>query len=303
MKVHIGVKSDPIESRYSFEWLFGLMREHGIHRLQYGSSTVTLLADDEYFRALRRSAESYDIRISSMFSSIREFGGFASGDPLLQAATRRMWERMIRVASLLGAESTGSNGSITFRDKTDLKEAGVRQFLANAKELMVVARKAGLSALTTEPMSCTWEFPSTPSEIHRLTGELGPAHAASPDTTVPFLLCSDISHGIADESRQVTHDNWNLFEMQVPWMWEFHFKNTDAIFNSTFGFSEEERARGIVDLDRLKAVLERNADRFPCKELVGYLEISGPKTGRDYTDGHLGEMLGASLDALRRTFG
>ena len=71
MKVQLGVKSDPIESRYSFDWLFGLMREHGVHRLQYGSSTVTLLADDEYFKALRRTAERYDIRISSMFSSIR----------------------------------------------------------------------------------------------------------------------------------------------------------------------------------------------------------------------------------------
>jgi ribulose-phosphate 3-epimerase len=302
MTVHIGVKSDPIESRYSFDWLFGLMREHGIRFLQYGSSTVTLVADDEYFRSLRRSAEKYDVRISSMFSSIREFGGFASGDPLLQAATRRLWERMIRVASLLGAQSTGSNGSITLRDKPELKEAGVRQLIANAKELMVVARKAGLKALTTEPMSSMWEFPSTPSEIHRLETELGSFHDANPDTTVPFLLCGDISHGIADEQRRVTHDNWNLFEMQVPWMWEFHFKNTDSIFNSTFGFSDEERARGIVDLDRLQALFERNADRFPCRELVGYLEIGGPKTGRDYSDSHLGEMLGSSLDALRKIF-
>ena len=61
------------------------------------------------------------------------------------------------------------------------------------------------------------------------------------------------------------HDNWSLFEMQVPWMREFHFKNTDSIFNSTFGFGPEERGRGIVDLARLKAVIDANAGRFPVR--------------------------------------
>jgi len=98
------------------------------------------------------------------------------------------------------------------------------------------------------------------------------------------------------------HDNWSLFEMEIPWMWEFHFKNTDAIFNSTFGFDPEERARGIVDLARLKKLIDSNRGRFPNPELTGYLEISGPKTGREYTDRHLEGMLVRSLEALKDVF-
>lgn len=303
MRVLVGLKSDPIESRYSFDWLFGLMREHGIQRLQYGSSMATLLADEEYFVTLRRTAERQGILITSLFTATREFGGFASGDARLQGATRRLWERLIRVASLLGAQSAGTNASLTFRDKPELKEEGIRLFLANARELMVVARKAGLQALITEPMSCTWEFPSTPHEIERFVRELEPFHQDHPDTTVPALFCGDISHGVANEARAVIHDNWELFESQIPWMWEFHFKNTDAIFNATFGFGAEDRERGIIDLARLKALIARNAHRFPrAEEIVGYLEISGPKVGRDYTDQHLGRMLGESLEALRKEF-
>ena len=44
--------------------------------------------------------------------------------------------------------------------------------------------------------------------------------------------------------------------------------------------SADEQARGIVDLARLKELIERNADRFPARELTGYLEINGPKIGQ-----------------------
>ncbi len=38
MSVRLGVKSDPIETRYSFDWLFGIMAEFDVHNLQLGSS-------------------------------------------------------------------------------------------------------------------------------------------------------------------------------------------------------------------------------------------------------------------------
>ena len=303
MKVHLGVKSDPIESRYTFDWLFGIMKDCGVDRLQYGSSLSTFAADDEHFRALRAKAEKKGIRIASLFTSHREIGGFSSGDPSLEAVTLRQWERIMHVASLLGADSAGSNANLTPRDRPEMKDTGIRRFLEAARDLMKQARRKGLKALTIEPMSSLWEFPSTPEEILLMTGELDGFHAANPGTTVPVYLCSDISHGVADENRRVVHDNWSLFEMQVPWMWEFHFKNTDEIFNATFGFSPEETARGIVDLARLAALIQRNAGRFPTAELTGYLEISGPKVGRDYADVHLERMLVESLTAIRRHFG
>jgi len=301
MKFFVGVKSDPIESRYSFEWLFDLMAGCGVHRLQMGSSSPVYFAGDEYFRGLRRTAEKKGIRITSMFSSHRDLG-FGHRDPLLDDSTRRGWERMIHVCSLVGAQSVGSNACLVMRDQPDTREPGLRTFITQMKELLAVARRQGLEALTVEPMSSVYELPSTPEEIRMLCQELGAWHAAHADTSVPLQLCGDISHGLADADGKVTHDNWSLFQMQVPWMREFHFKNTDAIFNSTFGFGPEERKRGIVDLQRFRTLLCSSASRFPCPELTGYLEIAGPKVGREYADRHLERMLVESLQALTAVF-
>ena len=301
MTVNLGVKSDPIESRYSFEWLFDLMAGLDVRRLQLGSSFPVFHAEDDYLRGLRRSAERRGIRITSLFSSHRELGGFASGDPLLERATRRGWERLIHVAALVGAEAAGSNAFIVLRDQPRLRERGIACFVEHMKGLLRAARSAGLKALTVEPMSSVWEYPSTPDEVRELAAAVDPWVAATPEAA-PLLLCADISHGVADAEGRVLHDNWSLFEMEIPWMWEFHIKNTDAIFNATFGFGPEERARGIVDLGRLKDLVDRNAARFPAAEVTGYLEIGGPKTGREYTDRHLERMLVESLRAVKSVF-
>jgi hypothetical protein len=303
MRVHLGVKSDPIESRYSFDWLFGIMNDCGVDRLQYGSSIATLVADDEYLRGLRRRAEKRGIRIESLFSCIREFGGFGSGDPALARATIRYWRALIHAAAVLGASSAGTNASVTLRDRPAGRDEGIARFFAEAPGLMAYARAEGLAAVTTEPMSSVWEYPSTPDELTGLGGRLAEVHAASPATTVPFFFCGDITHGVADRDGKVVHDNWSLFQTAIPWMCEFHFKNTDAIFNSTFGFGPEERKKGIVDLARLAGMIGDNAARFPVTEITGYLEIGGPKVGRDYSDPHLGKALAESLAALKEHFG
>jgi len=301
VNLFLGVKSDPIESRYSFEWLFDLMIGCGVHRLQMGSSSPVYFAGDDYFRGLRHAAEKKGIRITSMFSSHRDLG-FAHRDPLLDDSTRRGWERMIHVCSLVGAESVGSNACLVMRDQPETREPGLRAFSRHMKELLVIARNKGLNALTIEPMSSRYELPSTPEEVRGMCEELDAYHAGHPSTTVPLRLCGDISHGIADADGRVLHDNWSLFEMQIPWMREFHFKNTDAIFNATFGFGPEERSRGIIDLPRLKRLLCTNAGRFPGAEVTGYLEIAGPKIGREYADRHLERMLVESLQALNAVF-
>jgi sugar phosphate isomerase/epimerase len=301
MTLHLGVKSDPIESRYSFDWLFDLMNGCGVHRLQMGTSFPVFFAAEEHFRGLRRAAESRGIRITSMFTSHRELG-FAHADPLLDDAVFRGWQRVIQVAALVGAESVGSNACVVLRDQPQTREPGLRTFKESMKRLLAFARTAGLQALTLEPMSSLFELPSTPEDVRGIMEEMGAFHAANGATTVPLQLCGDISHGIADRDGVVTHDNWSLFEMQIPWMREFHFKNTDAIFNSTFGFEPAERKRGIIDLARLKGLIGVNAARFPCGEVTGYLEISGPKLGREYADRHLERMLVESIRALKAVF-
>jgi len=301
MRLYLGVKSDPIESRYSFEWLFDLMHGCGVHRLQMGSSSPVYFATDDYFRGLRRTAEKKGIQITSMFSSHRDLG-FGHRDPLLDDSTRRGWERMIHVCSLVGAGSIGSNACLLMRDQPETRQPGLQAFSRHMKELLVIARSKGLEALTVEPMSSIYELPSTPEDVRLMCEELAAWHGAHADTAVPLQLCGDISHGIADAEGVVIHGNWSLFEMQIPWMREFHFKNTDAIFNSTFGFGPEERKRGIVDLQRLKGLICSRASAFPCAELTGYLEIAGPKVGREYSDRHLERMLVESLQALTAVF-
>jgi hypothetical protein len=302
MKLHLGVKSDPIENRYTFEWLFDLLRGLGVHHVQMGSSYPTFSAEDSWFLRLRAQAEKRDVHISSVFTTHRELGGFASGDPVLEAGARKGWERLIHVASLVGAGSAGSNTGIVMRDQPHLRESGIRRFSEQGRSLLGIARRAGLSALAIEPMSSVWEYPSTPDEVAALMADFAPYHAANPESTVPLLLCADISHGVADAEGRVVHDNWSLFEREIPWMWEFHFKNTDAIFDSTFGFSPKERERGIVDLHRLKGLIDANTDRFPAPDVIGYLEIGGPKLGREYADRHLERMLVDSIQALKAVF-
>jgi hypothetical protein len=86
-------------------------------------------------------------------------------------------------------------------------------------------------------------------------------------------------------------------------MCEFHFKNTDAVFGSTFGFSDSEKKKGVVSLEKVKDLLISNKAMWPEPEMVGYLEHPGSKLGRDYSDYHLEKMLTESIESIRKVFG
>ena len=303
MEVELGIKSDPIEARYSFEWLFELLEELGVRNLQLGTFPELFTLEDGFFLELREKAARRGVRIRTCFTTHRDLGGFFLEDPYRQRASQRMFERFIRVGALLGAESVGGNPGCVPRDRMESKERGIARYLGQMKELMGVARREGLKRLELEPMSCLAEPPTLPEELERMLGELSSHHRVDPEGTVPVYCCSDIGHGYADAERRVVHDNWSLFERQVPFMSSFHIKNTDRHFDATFGFSAAERARGIVDLERLRGLLERNAARFPVRPLVGYFETGGPKIGRDYSDRDLEKNLRESLWAIQAVFG
>jgi sugar phosphate isomerase/epimerase len=229
MTVHVGVKSDPIENRYSFDWLFDLMAEQHAGWLQLGSSYPFFHADPAWFRDLARKAERRGIRIASTYTSYREMTGFFVDDPHLEDASRRAWERLIQVASWVGASSAGSSCGSVLRDQPGQKEPGLARWFRHMKDLTRTAKTAGLSALCIEPMSSLFEPPSTPEEMDRVTREMDAFHAADPAGTVPVRFCADISHGLADRERRVVVDNWRLFEAGIPHTHEFHFKNTDDL--------------------------------------------------------------------------
>lgn len=302
MRLSLGIKSDPIEYRYSYEWLFALMREMGVRTLQLGSSFELYLVEDSYVTDLRSLAERYDVRIKSCFTAHRELGGFFAGDDRLVSLARRAYERWIEIGRLLGADFVGSNPGAVYRDRSADKARASALFLEHLTELMHAGADAGLAGLTIEPMSCTAEPPSLPEEIETYAEVTRAYHEQHPRATVPAYFCGDISHAVVDASRTVVHDHWELFELEIPRMAEFHFKNTDALYHSTFGFGADDRERGIVDLHELHEIIERRADDFPVDDVTGYLEIGGPKLGRDYSDPLLRDQLVESIEAIREVF-
>ena len=300
MNVNIGVKSDPIEYRYSYEWLFQLMERMGVRYLQLGSWFEMYSLPDRFFVRLRDQAADHGIRIHSCFSAHRELGGFVSEDPDLQAVTRTCYRRLIEIGMLVGAESVGASVGAIPRDRMETTEAAIERCMSPMSEMAEYAGQTGLKAITIEPMSSLAEPPSTPDEISGFMERLKPGGNKS--VAAPVYYCSDVSHGLADESGSVVHSHMELFEHAIPWMWEFHIKNTDARFESTFGFGAADTERGVVDLGVLAALVLAGEGRFPREAVVGYLEIPGPKLGRDYSDHLLEDQLTESIEAIGEFF-
>ncbi len=302
LNLKLGVKSDPIEYRYSYPWLFDLLAELDVRDLQLGTFFELYQLPDEFFVQLREQAEQRGIAIRSTFTAHRELGGFFRDEPGFVDVARKNFERYIEVGAILGADSVGSNPGAVMRDQMHLKPQGVRCYLDHMKELMHFAHEKGVKWLTIEPMSCLAEPPTLPEEIRDFAVELMDYHQANPYSTTNVGHCVDIAHGYADEDGKVVYDNIELLESTWPYLYELHLKNTDAMFNSTFGFSEAERAKGIVDAGAIRDLLLANGDAMPVDTLYCYLEIGGPKLGRDYSDHQLADQLRASLTYLREVF-
>ena len=298
----LGIKTDPILYRYSYDWLFRLLAEEGVRYAQIGTFFEFYALPDDYFSDLRRRAADHGIEITSVFTAHRELGGFFRDDgPGWVQVARQNLERLIDIAALLGARCAGSNPGAVLRDRMGVKPKGIACYLSRFKECMKRAGERGIQWLTIEPMSCLAEPPTLPQEMAEMQRELEEYHAAHPETARPGY-CVDIAHGYADSGRRVVHDHFELMRAALPMTCEVHLKNTDSTYNSTFGFGEAERKRGVIDIPAVRRFYETQAAQLPVSTLIGYLEIGGPKLGRDYTDSQLGPMLRESLQYLRQTW-
>lgn len=302
MKLRLGLKSDPIEYRYSFPWLFRIMADEGVTSLQLGSFFEVYQLADSYFEKLRKQADDYGITIDSLFTAHRELGGFFREDPEWVDVARRNYERFIEVGAILGAQSVGSNPGAVPRDLMGLKDEGVARYIAHMKELMHFAHDKGVAWLTIEPMSCLAEPPTLPDEIRAMGDELVAYHAANPTTTARVGYCTDIAHGYIDAQGNTGYDHVALFEATIPYLYEIHLKNTDNRFHSTFGFGEENLKKGIINVGAFRESILANAASIPVDEMGCYLEIGGPKLGRDYTDVELEDQIRESLRYLKTAF-
>ena len=278
------------------------MAEEGAHFAQLGTFFELYSLPDDYFLELRETAVRHGVRISSVFTAHRELGGFMRPETGWQTVARRNYERLIDVAALVGADTAGSSPGAVLRDAMSFKDEGIRRYLAHMKELMQYAHHKGVGWLTIEPMSCLAEPPTLPSEVTSMMGELEAFHQSHVDSTARVGLCVDVAHGYADRHRQVVFDPKDLIGASVPFIREIHLKNTDDTFDATFGFGPDDRARGIVDVPSAKMYLLGRASELQVDDLIGYLEIGGPKTGRDYSDERLEESLRQSLRYLAQVW-
>jgi ribulose-phosphate 3-epimerase len=303
LRLHLGVKADPVEYRYSYDWLFSLCASEGVYRIQLGTFFELYQLPDAYFVDLAERATRHGVAITSIFSAHRELGGFMRDDgPGWDVVARRSYERLIEVGAILQVESVGASAGGVLRDHIGHKDARVATYLSQMKVLMHFAREAGIHTLTIEPMSCLAEPPTLPEEIAQFGRELSDYHAAHASSTAAIGMCTDVAHGYVDEHGRTVWDNMQLLEAALPGTTELHLKNTDARFDSTFGFTDADRAKGVVDITAVRDLLLGYAGRLPVRELTGYLEIGGPRVGRDWSDRQLEGLLRGSLRYLKSTF-
>ena len=72
----LGIKSDPVNYRYSFPLAFSPDEETGATSLQFNFFFEMYQLPDEWFIRLRKQAEDHGISIDSCFTAHRELGGF-----------------------------------------------------------------------------------------------------------------------------------------------------------------------------------------------------------------------------------
>ena len=249
LTLQLGVKTDPVQYRYSYEWLFRLMAEEGVYHAQLGSFFELYQLPDEWFSNLRELAASFDVRISGVFTTHRELGGLFRDEPGWQEAAVRSFRRMIEIAALLGANAAGSNPGSVLRDRMGDKELGIRRYIHAMHELLAYAQQLGVPFVTAEPMSTLAEPPTLAvrdSSDGRRTVRL---HAgASGPNRVDSVTASTSPMAMPMRMAWSTGTIFSLFEATFPWLQCVHLKNTDAHFDATFGFTETERARGIIDI-------------------------------------------------------
>lgn len=293
----LGLKTDPIETRFSYPWLFQILREEGVRHVQLGTFFELYQLPDGFFRELRDQAQAADITISSVFTAHRELGGWFRPETGFVDVARTNLRRLIHIGGLLGAESVGFNAGAVLRDRRPDLASGLRIFQREFADALKVAKDCNVGTLTLEPMSTWAEPPTLPADISRMGQECAAMHEADPTGTAQFGYCVDVAHGYLNESGKVVHDHWDLIQATLPWLHELHLKNTDARYHSTFGFGPGTE-HGIIDIGALRDFFRLHRADMRNPHPIAYLEIGGPKIGRDNTDPHLEAELRASLRAI-----
>jgi hypothetical protein len=125
LTLRLGVKTDPIEYRYSHAWLFSLLADEGVRWVQLGTHFELYQLPDKFFYELRSEAEAAGVVIDSLFTAHRELGGFFREETGYEQVARKNFERYIEIGAILGARSVGSNPGAVLRDRLAIKPRGI----------------------------------------------------------------------------------------------------------------------------------------------------------------------------------
>ncbi len=302
LTIEVGLKTDAVTYRYSYSWLFALMERHGLRKAQLGTFFELYHLPNQWFVALREEAAAHNIAITSVFASHRELGGFFREEPGMHEAAYRNFARLIEVGGLVGASCVGGPPGTVLRDSMDSKNAGVQRYLTGMKRLLHHAWVHGVDTVTIAPMACMAEPPTMPEEIRHFADTLSEYHQNTPETAA-IGICLNTAHGYADAEGISRVKPVQMIEAAAPWLAELHLQNTDDMYCSTFGFSDVDRVRGIIDLAAVRESLRRFEHKAPREHLMAYLAIDGPTLGRDYSDKLVEQELDASIEYALSVFG
>lgn len=239
------------------EWA-RLLARSGIAHAQFTFDLLDpgVVDDLDAYRGVRAQAAEHGVAISSAFTGAGSYAQNMLGhpDPALRAASERWYERAVAAAAVLGAPAVGGHvGALSVRQQADpaQRAAATERTVAAVLRIAEHAERAGLECLLWEIMPVAREYPATMDEVQELMERLEPVAA------VPVRLCLDVGHACRDGADATERDPYAWLERLGPWARSIHLQQTDGVLDRHWPFTERYNAQGIVDPDRVLAIVAR----------------------------------------------
>lgn len=235
-----------------------IVEEIGMRRIQL---TPEILSPDwpaaviaDHVRRWTRACERHGARVTTTFTgNYTRLNSLCHPDPAVRAHWRAWLERLVDIASDLGAKATGSQiGILTYADDRDPTRRAERFAVARDHwhALAAHAKARGLDCLMWEPMSISREFGETIDACRR-------DHAALNDgSPLPILLNADIDHGDVTSSNPDDTDPYAWARAFAAVSPVVHIKQSSMDKGGHRPFTAEYNAKGRVIPQRLIEALE-----------------------------------------------
>ena len=282
--LELGVRIDPTEDLYSYEWILQLMQEEEIRCAQLASFFGLYQLTDASVLELKARAEHFGVSFTSISAVHRELCGLFRPEKEYQRIATGIFERLVDIGALLEANSVGINVPMVPRhgDTRQEQQDGFRVRLGRLKDLVHRAQERGIDTLTVEHTTLD----------QRIAEEL------DADGTCTQIEAATIRYSF--DTRSMATDR--MLTHVVPQLHELHLRNTDLNLLGTFGFSERDRTVGIVDIPKLRQLLVSQPGGPHQRWITGYAEVAGPKPGGSHLDKTIQRANRESLRYLRETF-